>query len=260
MKSILHNQPSFRKLLSIWSNPTAAGPSPDGANFIQRSFFQEDAFSLSPTFGFVIDVTNMKYLYMSKNVQAHTGYSAEEFMVKGYHFTYSLVHPEDRPELIEKVQQRQAQFLRTLPRGDYGKYRFSYTYRLKRADGVYVQMLKQSSVVQADEDGNPALLLGIGTDITHLKKDNSISLSIARLDQGCIETPGAGAGRDCVVSPRELEVLSLIVEGKSTSDIAETLKISSFTVKNHRRNMLEKTGAKNMAEVVKLAFFQGLFG
>lgn len=259
MNSPIHHQTSFKTLLSIWSAPVADNKPANYAEFIQRLSFGEDAFGMIPVVTYVMDMVQMKYLYMSKNVVAHTGYPAEEFMAKGSYFTYSLMHPDDRTDFVEKVQKEQAAFLRTLPRGDHGKYRFSYTYRLKRVDGTYIQVLQQSKIVLASEMGDPLLLLGVSTDITHLKKDNGISLSIARYDKGCIETEGISNRSDNLISPREIEVLSLIVEGKSTQEIAQALHISSFTVKNHRRNMMEKTGAKNMAEVIKLAFLKGLF-
>jgi DNA-binding CsgD family transcriptional regulator len=259
MNSSIHHQTSFKTLLSIWSGPAADSQPANYSEFIQRLSFGEDAFSIIPVVTYVMDVVQMKYLYMSKNVVGHTGYPAEEFLSKGCYFTYSLMHPDDRTEFVEKVQKEQAAFLRTLPPGDHGKYRFSYTYRLRRVDGTYIQVLQQSKIILVSEAGDPLLMLGVSTDITHLKKDNGISLSIARYDKGCIETEGNFSRSDSLVSPREREVLTLIVEGKSTQEIAQALGISSFTVKNHRRNMMEKTGAKNMAEVIKLAFLKGLF-
>ena len=47
------------------------------------------------------------------------------------------------------------------------------------------------------------------------------------------------------LSRRELEVLSLILDGKTNKEIAEELFISFDTVKTHRKNILQKTGAKN---------------
>jgi DNA-binding NarL/FixJ family response regulator len=55
------------------------------------------------------------------------------------------------------------------------------------------------------------------------------------------------------LSKRELDVLKLICDEKSTNEIAELLFISSSTVETHRANLLLKVGAKNTAGLVKWA-------
>jgi DNA-binding NarL/FixJ family response regulator len=55
------------------------------------------------------------------------------------------------------------------------------------------------------------------------------------------------------LSDREKEVLKLIVQEYSNQEIADKLFISVRTVDAHKRNMLEKTGAKNIAGLVMYA-------
>ena len=55
------------------------------------------------------------------------------------------------------------------------------------------------------------------------------------------------------LTDREKEVLSLIVEECSNQEIADSLFISLRTVDSHKRNLLEKTGAKNIAGLVLYA-------
>ena len=49
---------------------------------------------------------------------------------------------------------------------------------------------------------------------------------------------------------REIEILGLIMQGLTNPEIAEKLFISYETVKSHRKNILEKTGAKNTAALI----------
>ncbi|MCB9014500.1 MAG: response regulator [Lentimicrobiaceae bacterium] len=51
-------------------------------------------------------------------------------------------------------------------------------------------------------------------------------------------------------SNRELEVLGLVCKGLSTKEIADNLFISSRTVEKHRANLMTKTEAKNIIEVI----------
>jgi DNA-binding CsgD family transcriptional regulator len=52
------------------------------------------------------------------------------------------------------------------------------------------------------------------------------------------------------LSIREIEVLGLIMQGLTNNEIAEKLFISFETVRSHRKNILEKTGAKNTAALI----------
>jgi DNA-binding NarL/FixJ family response regulator len=55
------------------------------------------------------------------------------------------------------------------------------------------------------------------------------------------------------LSRREKEILALIVEEHTTSEIAKKLFISFGTVETHRRNMLNKLGLRNTAGLVRTA-------
>jgi DNA-binding NarL/FixJ family response regulator len=63
---------------------------------------------------------------------------------------------------------------------------------------------------------------------------------------------------DTLLTDREIEILRLIAEEYSNPEIAEKLFISVRTVDTHRRNILDKLGAKNTAGLVKYAIQKGL--
>jgi DNA-binding CsgD family transcriptional regulator len=65
--------------------------------------------------------------------------------------------------------------------------------------------------------------------------------------------PGEAAGNDFALTPRELEVLSLLAEGASNKAIARRLAISVHTVKFHIASLLEKLDAEGRTEAVALA-------
>jgi two-component system response regulator NreC len=60
------------------------------------------------------------------------------------------------------------------------------------------------------------------------------------------------------LTARERQVLQLISEGKSTSQIAELLHISSKTVESHRQQIMQKLDTKSVAELTKYALREGL--
>lgn len=67
----------------------------------------------------------------------------------------------------------------------------------------------------------------------------------------------ASAEKSVFITAREERVLRLIVEGKTSKEIAETLNISIKTVETHRSNLFAKFGARNVVELVKRAIFEG---
>lgn len=60
-----------------------------------------------------------------------------------------------------------------------------------------------------------------------------------------------------VLTHREKEVLGLIASGLTNQEIAEKLFISSTTVETHRKNLLEKFKAKNVAMLINMATKNG---
>lgn len=55
------------------------------------------------------------------------------------------------------------------------------------------------------------------------------------------------------LSEREIEVIRLMSEGLTSSDIAEKLFLSEHTVKTHRKNILKKLNLNNSSQVVQFA-------
>ena len=55
------------------------------------------------------------------------------------------------------------------------------------------------------------------------------------------------------LSPRELEVMAILVEGASNKLVAHRLALSIRTVEMHRKNALAKLGVRSIAEVIALA-------
>lgn len=64
--------------------------------------------------------------------------------------------------------------------------------------------------------------------------------------------------RDEHLTPRELEILQMIVEGKSNKEIATVLDLSANTVAVHRANIMDALGIHKTAELVVYAIRNGL--
>lgn len=61
------------------------------------------------------------------------------------------------------------------------------------------------------------------------------------------------ASNDLLLTNREKEVLRLIADGFTNTEIAEKLFISPLTVDSHRKNLITKLDARNTASLIKIA-------
>lgn len=61
-----------------------------------------------------------------------------------------------------------------------------------------------------------------------------------------------------VLTPREVEVLEWLANGKSNEEIAEILSISKHTVARHRENLMRKLELHSRSELVKYAIRKGI--
>jgi DNA-binding NarL/FixJ family response regulator len=96
--------------------------------------------------------------------------------------------------------------------------------------------------------------------LVNILEDENINITehlVSRLQQefgvnevNAREIDMAVATRDVELSKREKEVLWLSCQGLSIKSIAEKLFISDRTVESHRASLMEKTGAKNIIEVI----------
>jgi two-component system, NarL family, response regulator NreC len=74
-----------------------------------------------------------------------------------------------------------------------------------------------------------------------------------------LERPAALKGeRNAALTPRELEILQMIVDGKSNKEIAAALKLSANTVAVHRANIMDTLGLHKTADLVVYAIRNGL--
>jgi len=59
-------------------------------------------------------------------------------------------------------------------------------------------------------------------------------------------------------SIREIEILHLIAEGLTNNEMSDKLFISKRTIEGHRQSLIEKTGSRNTAALIRFAVLNGI--
>ncbi len=205
----------------------------------------------------LMDYSSNNYAYISDHCDEIITYSKDEYFDGGPDFHARKFHPDDKIIFTRQVFRDIREFWSHIPAEEISDYRFSFNHRYLRRDGTTSQLLQQSTYMEPDPGGIPVLNLLTFTDIGDFKTDTSLVLTVSRLidGQGYVKVfsksyPQSG---NTVLSKRELEILKLCIDGMTSKRIADKLFLSEQTVKNHKRNMMAKTSASNIAALISLS-------
>jgi DNA-binding NarL/FixJ family response regulator len=143
---------------------------------------------------------------------------------------------------------------------------------LRHCPGVKVAILSmyddENSVVSAIRSGARAFVLKKASSVELLDALRAVARGgsylssqvsdhlLARIQSGDLETRGRGPLE--ALSPRELQVLRLVAEGKTSKEIAALLDLGLQTVRSYRKTMMKKLGVNNVAGITQLALAAGI--
>lgn len=113
---------------------------------------------------------------------------------------------------------------------------------------LFHDITKRIKMLQLAEDLHALLSTPGGKAVSETIRDHSTAREAEALPAISSALP---------LSQREKEVLRLLAAGKTAKNIAETLYISSATVRNHIQHILSKLGAHSRLEALAIAFLPG---
>lgn len=168
---------------------------------------------------FILDTINQRLVFVNDVIHDFLGWQPKDFIHGGYPFGLSLLHPKDLEMMRQVHKEHIIDFSNKLSFIN----AFQYDGRMKAVDGNYVSLQFTGNILETDADGRPSFLLFFGKP-----------KPAARIH----------------LTGREKEIARYLVQGKSSKAIADALHLSVHTVNDHRTQILKKTGAKNIAEMV----------
>jgi hypothetical protein len=195
----------------------------------------------------IMDTIQMKILYCSKLSILLMGVAPAD--ITPYHY-FEGTHPSDmqRHSLGRSTVFKLAQDIYIAQNGVYF---VSTNLKIRNQEGEYAQMLIQSYLFYRKEPINTVYMLEVHTDIDWYRKiKNGYHYSMGN-DVSNFRYPDEDLlTLGNIFSDREFEILKLLDKGLSSSMIAQKLFLSQLTINTHRRNILQKSGKSNIAELL----------
>jgi len=244
------------QLVHIWNEiPTVIT---DQLDLTQQEIIDKymDVFHFGDYFYVIFNTQTTQMEYVNSNVEKVLGYSPEEFNLP---LILDSIHPDDL-NYYYHYEKSAVQFFSQLPPELFFKYKFSYDYRLKTKGASYKRILQQVIPLYYFPEGG-ARTLGIFTDLSNLNIQGIPKLSFIGM-QGAPSYYNIHLKKDFHLSQnpftkKELEILTYIIDGAKSEEIAKNLNRSIHTVRNHRKNILHKAGCANVQGLLMKSIREG---
>lgn len=206
-------------------------------------------------------------LHLNNKFENWIGYSVNEVMNGGTEFLFNILDEECKPEIIA----RQAFYTSFSRQDNFDPKNLmiqEMPYVMKTKSGNRISLHLAGSMLTYTASQEPEFFValwtkeecsGISQCLEHLVKiklrHNEIYTHIPFRRQLSLLSPVyvTRNRNNHLLSRREQEVIKLLSQGYSTKKIADHLHISFNTIETHRKHLLQKFEAKNVAELIKKA-------
>ncbi len=246
---------------SIWAEMTENQPECSEA----KSYDESSLDLLSQNSNSVIAIINLKKyteLYISSNVEKIWGYSHQTNPIIGIlqyvkiisfdHALFPIIAGRWYRQCIKMLSYEQKVNQKIIFVGAKFKTRF----------GKIIRTCIHTSHLDEDADRNPINIINTVQDISHFMKDDFWWMRFCYGENSeNVKYYHSSTGKTFegdIVSDREKDILRLINQGMDSPEIAETLFLSISTVHTHRKNMLARTGMKDVTALLQIALSIGM--
>lgn len=202
---------------------------------------------------YVMDWPKYKITY-ARGVESMLGYEPSEFdMDKALNY----IHPDDM-KIVSRIVK--GTIKNAINIGFEGDDNYALvTYRVQKKDGTYINVLRQSTPWELDENGNLLSSMSFMIDISFISNNNKVEWDIFAngMDNFAFKSNIYKEFVD-FFTIRELEIIKCIAKHYTNAQIAEELYISLHTVKTHRKKILKKANCHNRKELLDFCEKNGI--
>jgi len=192
------------------------------------------------------DLRSVKNMWLNQPGLDFIGYTQDELSQLGFEHFGRMLHPDDLECLKQNIKTIFQPGLRMV---------VTETLRIRlRKHTRYRLFTCTKNILETFDNGLMKKVLVIASEI----RQNTRPANNRALLQP-VQANLTGSFDNYHLTPREEEILHLIVNGKRDNEIAQKLYISIFTAKKHRTNLVHKCGVHNSAALVALAVESGQY-
>ena len=209
----------------------------------------------------VCKMDTLKPFFVSKNVERILGYTQEEFISMGEKI-WQKVMAIDQPDFWEHLLEWKSNFKNVVPESE----------TIVRHKRVYCGIsflekggaIKRCIVYYETTYNKSGALANLSTiyfkDITHFYKSNDYWMYFQNYTEDKVydRLYSINGMQNNIITSREMDVLKLVADGKSTKEVAKILYISPETVSQHRKNMIKRTNTKDTSGLIYICKICGL--
>lgn len=221
-----------------------------GGEFVRIAAQSLNMMSANKLAAFIYDYSNSNYFYVNDYFTELMGRTREEIMATGIHVLQERVLADDFLKCLSITQKVLHEFTK-VKSDERENFHFKLFFRIRKPDGRVIWVM-QSNRYMIWDDALPPLDIGYLIellDTNHpLKVIGYFETSKRRVELHADEQKSSLD----LLSKREVEVLQLLAQGLMSSQIAEKLFITAYTVKAHRKNIIKKLNVKSILQAVSV--------
>lgn len=248
--------PELQNLYNVWQ-PNRISKN-NKSSHISFDDLTNSIISTGPFYFYIIDFFDMSVSNTSSTISEIHGFDCDTV---SFNDILGAIHPDDL-EFVAKAEKFSSDFFyKKVGHEKMLNYKISYSFRFRLKNGEYALFNHQSLMLTLDDSGGLGKSLNIHTCIDHLSNFNTHKVSFIGLngEPSFMNISPDEKNEDLKeFSKREIDIIKLIGNGLSNTEIAEKLFISPLTVKKHRNNILAKSDSKNTAQLIKNCIIQGI--
>ena len=208
----------------------------------------------SSTFFCITNTQDLSFEYISKNFKSCIGLDPLEMQSRGMRYFWSRIHPDDLENWLSALNMLMEFTMNSISEEDRSKANYTWNFRFKNADDVYVNIVQNTTPLAFDSQDKPIIGLAHYT-VLHPEIKMPITATAKLLnDNNEYETIYFNNVSQKLLSDgitnRERDIIRLLVLNFSSKEISEKLNISPHTVDTHRRNILKKLNISSTGELI----------
>lgn len=203
---------------------------------------------------YIIDYQKKGFEYVSDSPLFLCGHTAREVREMGYEFYFKHV-PQPDLDLLIKINTIGFDFYEQISLNERKEYTISYDFHIRNQEGKTVLINQKLTPMFLTDNGKIWKAMCIVSLSTKRKSGN---IKIYRKGNHQIyiyDLKGRfwRIDKKVKLSDREKEILQFSIKGYTIGKIAETISVSSETVKFHRRKLFRRLDVNNISEAIMYA-------